>query len=260
MNMKKIIALSAVAVAAVAGASTNYVELAEKRRNLVVTVNEMSRDPALANPTAFRAALEDLDRGMVTSKVAIAPWALSRRCPLAARAMLGRETGLSKKVCDEMIARCDYDAENILPAPKRDEPGYVNSRLQAACLGGAPVASVRNEVLNAAIVPVRRHIRATGGTFVDKEGAEKVKAILDKLAKELNAPRFGKADEILATLGIEVEGDYIRSKMPTEDSVAALRKCLMDGEIPFTYDLQNKLCIVLGVDAYNAFVKEYNGK
>ena len=34
----------------------------------------------------------------------------------------------------------------------------------------------------------------------------------------------------------------------------------MDGEIAFTGTLQNKLCIALGVEGYNAFVKEYNGE
>ena len=35
---------------------------------------------------------------------------------------------------------------------------------------------------------------------------------------------------------------------------------LMDGEIPFDWALQSKLCVVLGVEAYNGFVREYNGK
>ena len=58
MNMKKSLALAAVAVATVAGASTNYVEVAAKNRNLCTTVRAMGNDPELADPVAFRATLE----------------------------------------------------------------------------------------------------------------------------------------------------------------------------------------------------------
>ena len=44
MNIKKILALAAVAVATVASASTNYVEVATKTRNLYATVRAMGND------------------------------------------------------------------------------------------------------------------------------------------------------------------------------------------------------------------------
>ena len=81
-----------------------------------------------------------------------------------------------------------------------------------------------------------------------------------ELAAELNAPRFGKADKILAEIGMDVEWEFIQSRILGDTEVAEVRTRLLDGEIPFTQDLQNKLCIALGVEAYNAFVKEYNGK
>ena len=64
MNMKKILALAAVAVATVAGASTNYVDFATKNRDLCTTVRAMGNDPELADPAAFKETLEAVDKAM----------------------------------------------------------------------------------------------------------------------------------------------------------------------------------------------------
>ena len=100
-----------------------------------------------------------------------------------------------------------------------NEAGYVNFSLQAACVGAVPTVGIRKGVLDAAIVPARRAVRAEGGSFVGAEGAKRVKAKLD-----------------------------------------GLKARLLNGEIPFTPVLQNRLCVALGVEGYNAFVREYNGK
>ena len=66
MNMKSILALAAVAVATVAGASTNYVEIAATRGLPLSVVRRMSQDSALADSAAFRATLEAVDAAMAT--------------------------------------------------------------------------------------------------------------------------------------------------------------------------------------------------
>ena len=48
--------------------------------------------------------------------------------------------------------------------------------------------------------------------------------------------------------------------MMTDEEVAEIRAKLLGGEIPFSGLLQGRLCVVLGVEGYNAFVREYNGK
>ena len=259
MNMKKILALAAVAVATVAGASTNYVERAAQCRNLIVAVREMGNDPALSEPAAFRAELEALDKAMSTNGAIRSYRGVSRRCPLTARAVLARSECFTERVKGDLLATCGYDAVNLWPGLAAKEAGYANYALQAACAGTIPVAEARSAILNAAIVPTRRAIRANGGTFVGKEGAKLVKESLDALASELNAPRFGKAGEILAKIGMDVEWEFIQSQILGDAEVAEIRTKLLDGEIPFKWDLQYKLCIALGVEAYNAFVREYNG-
>ena len=260
MNMKNIIAMAAVAVATIASASTNYVEVATKTRNLYATVKAMGNDPELADPAAFRATLEAVDGAMATSEVAITYGNMSRRCPLTARAVLGRTECLTERVKGDILAVCGYDAENWALRLTPKEAGFANFALQAACSGMYSAATARSAVLNAAIAPARRKVRAEFGTFVGEEGAKKVKAVLDGLAAELNAPRFGKAGKIIKDLGMDLEWEFAVSRIPGDAEVAGIRKMLMDGEIPFNATLQNKLCVALGVEAYNAFVTEYNGK
>ena len=257
MKLKNIIAVAAVAVATVAGASTNYVEQAQKHQ-LYYVVKAMERDPAFAEPSALRTAIEELDRDL--SATNCIPFGVSRRCPLTAKKVLERRGCFSERVVAAMLAGCGYDAENRFIDLQPGEAGYANFALQAACGGTASALSARNGILNAAVVPARRMVRAEGGTFVGKEGAAKVRALLDALANELNAPRFGNAGAILARLGMEVEWEHVQSLIPGEKEVAELKAKLLGGEIAFSTTLQNKLCIALGVTAYNEFVREYNGK
>ena len=70
----------------------------------------------------------------------------------------------------------------------------------------------------------------------------------------------GKAGEMLAAFGIPVEWEFIQSRILGDAELDGLKARLLNGEIPFTPVLQNKLCVALGVDGYNAFVREYNGK
>ena len=257
MNMKNIIAVAAVAVATVAGASTNYVEQAQKHQ-LYYVVKAMERDPAFAEPSALRTAIEELDRDL--SATNCIPFGVSRRCPLTAKKVLERRGCFSERVVAAMLAGCGYDAENRFIDLKPGEAGFANFALQAACGGTGTALYARNGILSAAIVPVRRAIRAKGGSFVGKEGAKLVKAKLDALAAELNAPRFGKADKLLAEIGMGVEWEFIQSRILADAELDGLKTRLLDGEIAFSPTLQNKLCIALGVEGYNAFVKEYNGE
>ena len=260
MKMKMIMTVAAVAGATVAGASTNYVERVAKNRNMVAVVRTMAGDSELSEPAAFRAVLEAVDAAAATGKVEWALLTVSRRCPLTAKAALGRYGHLTAKARADVLAACGYDADNRPIEPTPGDAAYANYALQSAGLGLAAPASVRSGVLSAAILPVRRKIRARGDSFVGKEGAKRVKAKLDALAKELNAPRFGKAGAMLNELGFEVEWEEVQARILGDTEVAEIRTKLMDGETAFSQGLQHRLCVALGVDGYNAFVKEYNGE
>ena len=164
MNMKSILALAAVAVATVAGASTNYAERVARYHNPAYVVFEMTRDSELADADALRAALEDLDKTVSTGKVEFEFRVLSRRLPLTARAYFAKFDHFTKKAAEDALAVCDYDAETRTIDLGTGDPGYANFALQLACIGGSPVSAIRTGILNAAIVPVRRAIRAKGSS------------------------------------------------------------------------------------------------
>ena len=260
MQMKTIIAVAALACASAASASTNYVEVAKKNWSLIATVQQMAKDPELADRAAFLKTLKIVDACMATDGSRRGYQTVPRCCPLTARVSLAGCEVLSDRARADALANCGYDAEARSLEPKPDEAGYANFMLQAAAGGLANPLNVRSAVLAAAVIPTRRTIRREGGTFVGKEGGAKVKAILDALANELNSPRFGNAGELLAEIGIEVEWEAVQSQILGDAEIAALKGRLLDGEIPFGPSLQNKLCVALGVDAYNDFVSEYNGK
>ena len=260
MKTKMIMTVAAVALATVAGAGTNYVELVAKNRNPVAVVWAMSGDSELADPEVFRAVLEAVDTAAATGKVDWALQALSRRCPLTAKAVIGRCGHLTAKARADVLANCGYDADNKSVELTPGEAGYANCALLNASAGAAAPTAVRNGILNSSVLPVRRWIRANGGSFVGADGAKKVKAKLDELAKELNAPRFGKAGAILKELGVEVEWEAVQARILGDTEVAEIRTKLLNGETAFLQGLQYRLCVALGVDGYNAFVREYNGK
>ena len=260
MKMKTIIAVAALACASVASASTNYVEVAKKNWSLVATVQQMAKDPELADRAAFRKTLEAVDVCLATNGSKRSYQYVPRCCPLTAKVALAGCDFLSDKARNDALAHCGYEEEARSLELKPDEAGYANFTLQAAAGGAVSPANARGAILNAAVVPTRRTIRHEGGTFVGKDGGANVKMILDALAFELNAPRFGDAGEVLKHIGIDVEWEFIEHCILTDEQVFALERRLMDGEIPFDNALQNRLCVALGVDAYNDFVTEYNGK
>lgn len=260
MKAKMIIALAAVAVATIAEASTNYVEVL-KKSHLTNVVNLMTKDPELADAAEFRRTLEAFDSAAATfDKINGTFWTYSRRCPKTVKAILARSNAFGPKAREALCAVCGYDSENRSIMLQPNEDGYVNYALEAACVGIVSPANARLGILNAAVVPTRRMIRRRGGSFIGPAGGRLVKSILDALANELNAPRFGNADDILADIGIEVEWEFIQSRILGDAEVAEIRTKLLDGEIPFDGAIQNKLCIAMGVVAYNEFVREYNGK
>lgn len=50
----------------------------------------------------------------------------------------------------------------------------------------------------------------------------------------------------------------MQARILGDTEVAEVRTKLMDGEMQFAPILQHRLCVALGVDGYNAFVREYN--
>ena len=122
---------------------------------------------------------------------------------------------------EDALRVCGYDAESRSIDLNANDAGYANFALQVACIGDIPVSGVRNGILNAAIVPTRRAIRANGGSFVGKEGAKLVKERLDALATELNAPRFAFSAALSPSRGFGAKPHTPRSRSSKERRLRA---------------------------------------
>jgi hypothetical protein len=115
----------------------------------------------------------------------------------------------------------------------------------------------KNVIQKAAVKGIKRKLREQGRSFVTKNGISPVEVYLTRLNTALNAPRFAGLNEWLADLGYVERIDL--SSLPSEKEVSTLKEAVLFGDSPFNASTKNLLYVCLGVDGYNAFVKEYNG-
>jgi hypothetical protein len=109
----------------------------------------------------------------------------------------------------------------------------------------------------AALKAVKRHLRSQGKSFVTKDGVNPCGEYMVGLTEALNAPRFAGLDEWLKSIGHK---GVDLSQMPSEEEVAKLKEALLFGDRDMDARTKAILDVCLGVEGYNAFVREYNGE
>ena len=113
-------------------------------------------------------------------------------------------------------------------------------------------------MVEAATKYVKRRIREMGGTFVvGPDGKNHVQDAVDSLASVLNAPKMSGIKEWLAKWAPDYK--WVDVGWMSDAEVAKLKDDVFYGEKPFNAINKEILEIHLGVDAYNEFVKAYNG-
>ena len=117
--------------------------------------------------------------------------------------------------------------------------------------------SLMKAIQTAASKSVKRYLRKQGKSFVTKDGVNPCNAKIDELTAALNAPRFAGLNEWLSEMGVERSADL--SAIPADSEIAKLKEGVLYGELEFNESRRALLTICLGVDGYNAFVKEFNG-
>lgn len=151
--------------------------------------------------------------------------------------------------------RLKLDAEAAVYA--RDEYGHK------FCSMNEDFPNALCEYLSKAALPVvKRAIRASGKSFVAKEGeANPVEAPLNALTAALNAPRFAGLVEWCDKWCPDASAAAAKlvASLPTEEEIAEMRDGVLYGELDFNGERKAYLRMCLGVEAYNAFVREYNG-
>ena len=105
----------------------------------------------------------------------------------------------------------------------------------------------------------RAYLRKQGKSFVSKDGANPCEAVMTEFVAALNAPYLKGVNEWLEKVGATDRRIDV-SKLPTEAEVAQLKEDILNGDKDMNRDYEFILKVCLGVEGYNAFVKEYNGE
>jgi len=116
----------------------------------------------------------------------------------------------------------------------------------------------KHKILTEAVNVIKRRLREKGRSFVISKGdANPVQEALDALSDALNAPRMAG----LSTWVSEWCPDHKwnEPKWMDDDKIEKLTDGIYYGEKKFDHVAGAVLCVHLGVERYNAFVKKYNG-
>ena len=119
------------------------------------------------------------------------------------------------------------------------------------------IATVKRIIQRGAEKSVKRWLRKQGKSFVTKDGVNPCAEKMTVLNAALNAPRLAGLNEWFADMGLECRVDV--SGLPAAGAVEEIKEQVLDGDKNLDASTMAMLYICLGVDGYNAFVKEYNG-
>lgn len=130
----------------------------------------------------------------------------------------------------------------------------------AACnmpgVGVKYIESAKKVVQMAATKQIRRWLRSQGKSFVTKNGVNPCEEHLSALNAALNAPRLAGLNKWLKDFGC---AEIDLSKLPDAAAVNAIKEAVLYGDTKMDSGISATLYVCLGVDGYNAFVREYNG-
>ena len=125
-----------------------------------------------------------------------------------------------------------------------------------AGVGVKYIETNKRAVQKAATKQIRRWLRSQGKSFVSKNGVNPCEEHLSALTAALNAPRLAGLNKWLKDFGC---AEIDLSKLPDAAAVNALKESVLYGDRKMDAAASATLYVCLGVDGYNAFVKEYNG-
>ena len=104
---------------------------------------------------------------------------------------------------------------------------------------------------------IKRYLRSQGKSFVSKNGVNPCESYMTTLTTALNESRLAGLDAWYRHMGL---GGVDLSSMPSEAEIEKLRQDILNGDRDMTERDKSILYVCLGVDGYNAFVREYNGE
>lgn len=110
---------------------------------------------------------------------------------------------------------------------------------------------------------LKRKFRDQGKTFFVDEttGENPLQSAVDEFIAAFNAPRLAGLKELVAKWNPNYEWiDVPESLWLTPEKLDALKDKVYYGEVEFTGEIKMKLAANMGLEAFNAFVRHYNGE
>lgn len=146
-----------------------------------------------------------------------------------------------------------YLSEIVVAAYAPEVGDIVNPSL-------ADLARRKNLVKEGVTMVLKRKFREKGKSFVEKDGVNPLEKPITDFTTALDAPRFAGLVAWMEEWCPEAKASAERmiAALPDAATVADLKDKIFFGEKDFTGKDQATLMMCLGVDGYNAFVKEYN--
>jgi hypothetical protein len=137
-------------------------------------------------------------------------------------------------------------------------------RILASCgrVSLADVAALKEVVKKHAVQQARLHLFAQGKTPVSKDGVNPLTVVMDPVIAALNGPACAGLIEALAVIGITdlTDGGVLPAFVPPdakrigELTDSARQAVVATGDA----GAQGQLLLLLGVDGYNGFVRQFN--
>ena len=140
-------------------------------------------------------------------------------------------------------------------------PEYVNAELEPFAYGGFPdsdnLENAKRKIVAQLPRNLRRAMRNKDVSFVATDKGNPLQDEIDAFTNALNAPKFAGLKEWFAKWFPEYT--WIDYNWDTDENIQKLKDDVFYGDIQFSDNVKRKLQSHLGVEAYNAFVKQYNG-
>jgi hypothetical protein len=138
------------------------------------------------------------------------------------------------------------------------------TRILASCgrVSLADVAVLKEVVKKHAVQQARLHLFAQGKTPVAKDGVNPLTVVMDPVIAALNGPACAGLIEALAVIGITdlTDGGVLPAFVPPDaKQIGELTESARQAVVATGESLaQGQLLLLLGVDGYNAFVRQFN--
>lgn len=187
------------------------------------------------------------------SKAAYDASGIEKSCPVMCA--IARKYG---EYCTPICARAALTMDERLQL-LTEAVSLVDGKVRMECRYQAVVGYCQWIQSDKAVVKaIRKYLRSQGKSFVTKDGVNPCEELMKELNAALNAPRFKGLNAWMEKVGFTARID--ESQLPTEEFVAQLKEDVLNGEKDMTENVAFVLKVNLGVEGYNAFVKEYNGE